>query len=180
MRNAVWALSNLCRGKNPPPDFTKVICQDKYSTFALVHFKVVKHTIFYIRLPICHSSCWKVPCFRVSAGLPLSQRAVLAAVCQWHRHSGRCVLGAIVPIRWSERQNPGCHWLWSLSQAGGVADVRLKLFFLAIQCLLFVSTLSELTSFTTFHLIYLQALWGWYCFKVGEPQWYKKNKLALC
>uniref|UniRef100_A0A8C6T548 Importin subunit alpha n=1 Tax=Neogobius melanostomus TaxID=47308 RepID=A0A8C6T548_9GOBI len=24
MRNAVWALSNLCRGKNPPPDFSKV------------------------------------------------------------------------------------------------------------------------------------------------------------
>ncbi|KAL1505507.1 hypothetical protein ABEB36_005057 [Hypothenemus hampei] len=24
MRNAVWALSNLCRGKNPPPDFAKV------------------------------------------------------------------------------------------------------------------------------------------------------------
>ncbi|XP_049294289.1 importin subunit alpha-7 [Anopheles funestus] len=23
-RNAVWALSNMCRGKNPPPDFTKV------------------------------------------------------------------------------------------------------------------------------------------------------------
>ncbi|XP_028412948.1 importin subunit alpha-7-like isoform X2 [Dendronephthya gigantea] len=24
MKNAVWALSNLCRGKNPPPDFSKV------------------------------------------------------------------------------------------------------------------------------------------------------------
>ena len=24
MRNAVWCLSNLCRGKNPPPDFARV------------------------------------------------------------------------------------------------------------------------------------------------------------
>lgn len=23
-RNAVWALSNLCRGKHPPPEFSKV------------------------------------------------------------------------------------------------------------------------------------------------------------
>jgi len=24
IRNAIWCLSNLCRGKNPPPDFSKV------------------------------------------------------------------------------------------------------------------------------------------------------------
>lgn len=24
VRNLVWALSNLCRGKTPPPDFSKV------------------------------------------------------------------------------------------------------------------------------------------------------------
>lgn len=24
VRNAVWCISNLCRGKNPPPDFNKV------------------------------------------------------------------------------------------------------------------------------------------------------------
>jgi len=27
IRNAIWCLSNLCRGKNPPPDFSKVLFQ---------------------------------------------------------------------------------------------------------------------------------------------------------
>lgn len=45
MRNAVWALSNLCRGKNPPPDFAKVkspsfiSLQFKNNLFVLVLFK---------------------------------------------------------------------------------------------------------------------------------------------
>lgn len=33
MRNAVWALSNLCRGKNPPPDFSKVTRHHRYHTW---------------------------------------------------------------------------------------------------------------------------------------------------
>lgn len=40
MRNAVWALSNLCRGKNPPPDFSKVICQDKHISMATAHLSL--------------------------------------------------------------------------------------------------------------------------------------------
>lgn len=58
-------------------------------------------------------------------GVPVSQCAVLAAVCQWHRHSGWCMLGTLLPIWWPQWQNPGCYWFWSLSQAGGVADVSL-------------------------------------------------------
>jgi len=32
-RNAVWCLSNLCRGKNPPPDFVKVSSQLGWSVW---------------------------------------------------------------------------------------------------------------------------------------------------
>lgn len=38
-RNAVWALSNLCRGKSPPPDFEKVC------TASLSYFTLLIHSI---------------------------------------------------------------------------------------------------------------------------------------
>lgn len=36
-RNAVWCLSNLCRGKNPPPDFNKVVHGLPYLAALLGH-----------------------------------------------------------------------------------------------------------------------------------------------
>lgn len=35
IRNVVWCISNLCRGKNPPPDFNKVcgfMCESYFIT----------------------------------------------------------------------------------------------------------------------------------------------------
>merc|ERR1712038_2120004 len=47
-RNAVWALSNLCRGKNPPPDFAKV-------SPAL---PVLAHLLFFNDTDVLADTCW--------------------------------------------------------------------------------------------------------------------------
>ena len=51
-RNAVWALSNLCRGKNPPPDFTKVAPALEVLARLLFHndFDVLADTCWALRL----------------------------------------------------------------------------------------------------------------------------------
>ncbi|XP_072116422.1 importin subunit alpha-5 [Mobula birostris] len=47
-RNAVWALSNLCRGKNPPPDFSKVSpC-----------LSVVSWLLFLNDIDVLADACW--------------------------------------------------------------------------------------------------------------------------
>uniref|UniRef100_A0A8C2XC91 Importin subunit alpha n=1 Tax=Cyclopterus lumpus TaxID=8103 RepID=A0A8C2XC91_CYCLU len=47
-RNAVWALSNLCRGKNPPPDFAKVsLC-----------LSVLSRLLFSSDPDVLADSCW--------------------------------------------------------------------------------------------------------------------------
>lgn len=128
MRNAVWALSNLCRGKNPPPDFSKVKWQQiniqqlfqrfcSFSLWAVFLCVYQKH-----RPALSAHTLWLTFC--CPSGVSVSQRSVLAPVCQWHRHSGRCVLGAVLPIWWPEWQNTGGDRLRSVSQAGGAADVR--------------------------------------------------------
>ena len=47
-RNAVWALSNLCRGKNPPPDFSKV-------SPAL---PILAHLLFFNDTDVLADTCW--------------------------------------------------------------------------------------------------------------------------
>ena len=47
-RNAVWALSNLCRGKNPPPDFAKV-------SPAL---PILAHLLFFNDTDVLADTCW--------------------------------------------------------------------------------------------------------------------------
>ena len=47
-RNAVWALSNLCRGKNPPPDFAKV-CPA---------LPILSHLLFHTDTDVLADTCW--------------------------------------------------------------------------------------------------------------------------
>lgn len=124
MRNAVWALSNLCRGKNPPPDFSKVI-------FGVIYFILISKAEHFVCCPLNLLLC--PICFM--SGVPMSQCAVLAALCQWHWHPGGCMLGALLPFWWPQWQNPGRYWLRSLSQAGGITDVSLLVWFLLFTTL---------------------------------------------
>ena len=47
-RNAVWALSNLCRGKNPPPDFSKVAPA----------LEILARLLFHNDFDVLADTCW--------------------------------------------------------------------------------------------------------------------------
>lgn len=81
IRNGVWALSNLCRGKNPPPNFSKVqlrtTCLWRHLTFA-----------FSFLFPLL--------------GVSLSSRSCASLVPHRFRCIGRCLLGIILPVGWAK------------------------------------------------------------------------------
>lgn len=70
-RNAVWTLSNLCRGKNPPPEFQKV-----------VHgLPVLARLIFHQDHEVLSDACWALS--YLSDGPNVKIQAVIdAGVCR--------------------------------------------------------------------------------------------------
>uniref|UniRef100_A0A182ME99 Importin subunit alpha n=1 Tax=Anopheles culicifacies TaxID=139723 RepID=A0A182ME99_9DIPT len=68
-RNAVWALSNMCRGKNPPPDFSKV---EKC-------LPILSHLMFHSDVEVLGDAVWAVS--YLSDGSNDNIQAVIDAGC---------------------------------------------------------------------------------------------------
>ena len=73
IRNGVWALSNLCRGKNPPPNFSKVISinwQPSRSSWLIPKYVNVID-VRCLRVFLCLHACYFTPmlmCWLMLAG----------------------------------------------------------------------------------------------------------------
>ena len=72
-RNAVWALSNLCRGKNPPPDFSKVAPA----------LEVLARLLFHNDFDVLADTCWALRYIKtrvISSNASGASREMLEAI----------------------------------------------------------------------------------------------------
>lgn len=68
-RNAVWALSNLCRGKNPPPEFSKV----------QPGLPVLSRLLFHTDSDVLSDACWALSYLSDGPNDKIQ-------VCVWFKH----------------------------------------------------------------------------------------------
>lgn len=111
IRNGVWALSNLCRGKNPPPNFSKVkfnIC------FCATLINLDVDAIVYI-------------------GFTMSSRPRSFTVSRGSGCFSWCMLGSFLLIWWTKWQDSSRHWRWCLSAPSWTAHVELTSLFVKRQ-----------------------------------------------
>lgn len=92
-----WILELICL----PPSWSRISCTD--------------HAVPILNCPLV--------CVILS-GVSLSQRFVQAAVQQWSRCAGRCVLGSLLPVWRPQWKDPDGHRLRGLPQARWAAHVR--------------------------------------------------------
>jgi len=136
IRNAIWCLSNLCRGKNPPPEFSKVLAlfwiEIRMKTVIVMmmvivmatYSKTVRISVIYEQLCTACFGCWAFPVRRrmVWNALPVNLWGPMPSIDSFHSLKKKCFypLSAKVALRNSDVHLFICSFLCSLIYSGCV------------------------------------------------------------
>lgn len=158
IRNGVWALSNLCRGKNPPPNFSKVISinwQPSRSSWLIPKYVNVID-VRCLRVFLCLHACYFTPmlmCWLMLAGpfliyqMARTKRfrllSMLESVDVWLSFSCKSATCFVIIM----------YTFWNFLLFFFVSELGVLLYFL-LYCLLRYYTL--ISNFLT-----IERFWGW-------------------